>query len=132
MLRSCNPSDAVIGIEVDTGVTLFLTDELKAIVVDEHVGRTTLEFIEKREKDLDGGKCNEAKALVVTINSYLDGELSPGGTKRGHDDEESERHKDSILQMDWSSLRFDLTALLINLVLNLGGGILLVLVYCLT
>ena len=42
---SRGPSDAVVSIEFDSSPTLFLIDDLKTIIVDKHVGGSTLQFI---------------------------------------------------------------------------------------
>ena len=45
MFGTCNPSDGVVRVELDPSASLFLSNNLKAVVVDEHVGRAALELI---------------------------------------------------------------------------------------
>ena len=45
MLGTCSPTNRMVGVELDTLTSLFLRNDLKTIVVDEHVGRTTLQLI---------------------------------------------------------------------------------------
>ena len=45
MLGTGSPADAVVLVELDTCLTLLLVKNLKAIIVDENVGRSTLKLI---------------------------------------------------------------------------------------
>ena len=45
MLWSGSPPNAVISIKFDSCATFLLIDNLETIIVDEHVGRSTLKFI---------------------------------------------------------------------------------------
>jgi hypothetical protein len=45
MLGSSSPANRMICIEFDTSATIFLIKELQTVVIDEHVGRSTLKLI---------------------------------------------------------------------------------------
>ena len=67
MLGTSSPPDRVIGVELDAGTTLFLVDDLKTVVVDEHVCRTTLELVRRDGllDRLDRGSDDRVQTLFV-------------------------------------------------------------------
>lgn len=75
MLGPSSPADAVVGVEVDTGLSLLLVDKLEAVVVDEDVGATALELVGRNGllNRLDRGRDNRVKTFLV--DGALDGDV---------------------------------------------------------
>ena len=86
MLGTSSPSNRVIGIKFDTGTSLFFVDDLKTVVVDEHVGGATLQFV-CRDSLLDGfdSRRND-RCQTLLVHGTLDGDM----------------RKDTILQPRWT------------------------------
>lgn len=86
MLGTSSPSDRVISIKFDTSTSLLFVDDLKTVVVNEHVGGATLQFV-CRDSLLDGfdSWCNN-RCQTLLVNGTLDGDV----------------RKDTILQPRWA------------------------------
>lgn len=72
MFRTRSPSDGMIRVKVNTGLSLLLVDDLETVVVDEHVGRPSLKLI-GRDGGFDGldRRCND-RVKTFFVNRTLD------------------------------------------------------------
>ncbi len=67
MLWPGSPSNAVVSIELDSSTSLLLVDDLETIIVDEHVGGSSLEFVggDGLFDGLDGWRNDGAQTLLI-------------------------------------------------------------------
>jgi hypothetical protein len=67
VLGTSDPTNAVVGVELDTGAALLLADQLQTVVVNKHVGRTALKLVGRHGllDGLDSGGNDSIKALLV-------------------------------------------------------------------
>ena len=72
MFRSRRPANRVVPVEVNACIPLVLWDELKAVIVDQHVGRPALQLIARdcRFDGPHGGHDGQLQTLLVhgTLN----------------------------------------------------------------
>ncbi|CRK15930.1 hypothetical protein BN1708_011614 [Verticillium longisporum] len=75
MLRACDPADAVVGVELDARAALLVGEKLQTVIVDEHVGRATLQFICGHGL-LDGlDRGNDDTGQTLLVYRTLDGNM---------------------------------------------------------
>ena len=87
MLGSRSPANGIIRIEFDTRLTLLFIDNLETVVVDEHVGRSALEFVGRDGllDGFDGGRNNGMKTFLVDGTLDRDVREDLVGQSRGFD-----------------------------------------------
>jgi len=75
VLGTGSPTNAVVGVELDSGLTLLLVEKLKTVIVDEDVGGTTLELVGRDGllDRLDSRSDNGCETLLV--DRALDGDV---------------------------------------------------------
>ena len=75
MLGTSHPANAVVGIKLNTRLTICLGNELQTVIVDEHVGRPALQFV-RRHGLLDGLDSGHDDALqTLLVHRTLDGDV---------------------------------------------------------
>jgi len=75
VLGSGSPTDTVVSVKVDSFVALFLVNQLKTVVVEEHVARSSLEFV-RGDGGLERLDCWHDDTLeTLLVDGTLDGDV---------------------------------------------------------